>query len=176
MADIPDVEMAWKVRRARRDGDIETLVAALQDKTEASMAADFLGDIGAVSAIPALVPLLESTDSHQRAAAALSLGKLKASDACPRIMEIAEQDEVPWVRCCATLALGDLPCDSGELLLRVLGDADIRVRRAAATVLMASGQVDAISALNAARKLEHWFSRGIYRKATRRIERRSRRS
>jgi HEAT repeat protein len=163
-----------KVLRARRDCDVETLIAALEDETDASLAADYLGEIGAVSAIPALVPLLEATDPHQRASAVVALGALKASTAGPRIMEIAEQDEVPWVRACAIGALEDLSCDSARLLLRALNDADIRVRRTAVVVLMNAGQPDAISALRAARKAEHRFSRRIYSKAIRRLERRSR--
>lgn len=170
---MPDVEIFWKVRRARRERDVETLVAALQDETEASLAADYLGQIGATSAIPALIPLLEASDPHQRASAALALGKLNASAACPRIREIAEQDETPWVRSCAISALGSLSCDTADLLVRALEDADLRVRGAAVTVLGESGQPDAIPALLAARRRDHWFAYRSYNKAIRQIKRRA---
>lgn len=171
-ADVDDL----RIPRARLDGDVETLIAALDDEIDASLAASFLGKIGAVSAIPALLPLLEAANPQHRASAARALATLNASTACPRIVEIAEQDDVPWVRACATEAVGDLSCDSGQLLFRALEDPDIRVRRTAVIVLMNAGQVEAISALRAARKAEHWFSRGIYHKAIRRLKRRSRRS
>jgi hypothetical protein len=174
-SDHEDVDYL-RILRARVDGDVETLIAALGDEIDASLAADFLGKLGAVSAIPALVPLLEATDPHQRASAVVALGTLNASIACERIMEIAEQDEVPWVRGWAIGALDNLSCDSEHLLLRALNDADIRVRRTAVVGLMNAGQPDAIPALRAARKAEHWFSRGIYRKAIRRLNRRSRRA
>lgn len=41
--DMPDVEIFWKVRRARRERDVQTLVAALHDETQASPAVDYLG-------------------------------------------------------------------------------------------------------------------------------------
>ena len=170
---MADPELGWKVRRARREGDVETLVAALQDETEASMAADFLGEMGASSAIPALIPLMEAANPYQRASAVLSLEKLNAVNTCPWIMQIAEQDDVPWVRACATQALSGLPCDAQELLVRALDDSDIRVRRVAVEALMKAGKSNAVSALVAARKREHWFSRRIYSKAIRRLKRRS---
>lgn len=51
-----------KIPRARIERDVETLIAALGDEIEASLAAISLGKLGAVSAIPALVPLLEARD------------------------------------------------------------------------------------------------------------------
>jgi HEAT repeat protein len=169
-----DLEVHRKLRRARREGDVETLIALLDDEIEGSLAATYLGDLGAVAAIPALAALMEATDPHKRASAVLALGKLDASDACPRIAKIAEQDEVPWVRACATQALGALPCDSGGLFIRALADSDIRVRRVAVVALMDTGRPAAIPELRAARKREHWYSRGIYRKAIRRLKRQSR--
>jgi HEAT repeat protein len=74
------------------------------------------------------------------------------------------------------VGLRRVSCDSEHLLLRALNDADIRVRRTTVVGLMNAGQADAIPALRAARKAEHWFSRGIYRKAIRRLNRRSRRA
>jgi HEAT repeat protein len=165
-----------RILRARRDGDVDTLIAALEDEIDASLAATFLGKIGAVSAIPTLAPLLEAANPHHRASAVGALAMLDDASACPRIMEIAERDEVPWVRACATAAVGELSCDGGQVLQRALGDPDVRVRRTAVVVLMNTGQSDAIPALRVARKAEHWFSRGIYRKAICRLKRRSGRS
>lgn len=165
-----------RILRARLNGDVETLIAALEDEIDASLAARFLGKIGAVSAIPALAPLLEATDPHHRASAVGALATLNDSTACPRIMETAEQDDVSWVRACAVEAVGELSCDSGQLPLRALGDPDIGVRRAAVVVLMDAGRSDAIPALQVARKAERWLARGIYRKAIRRLKRRARRS
>jgi HEAT repeat protein len=170
-----DVEYFWKVRRARRHGDVEFLVEALNDDIEGYIAAEYLAEIGAVSAIPAIIPLLEAADPYQRASAAMALGKLNGVVACERIMELAEQDDVPWVRSCAITGLGALSCDNGPLLVRALEDADCRVRGAAVNALMDVGQPDAIPTLRAGRKRERWFySRRAYSKAIRRIKRRAR--
>jgi HEAT repeat protein len=169
-----DLEVFRRVRRARKEGDAETLMAALDDEIEAKLAAKYLADIGATVAIPALTALLEAADPHLRAAAALSLGRLGAETACPRLMTMAEQDGVPWVRSCATTALGDLPCDSGDLFVRALDDSDIRVRRVAVIALMETGTPEAIPVLRVARRRERWRSRLIYGKAIRRLKRSAR--
>jgi HEAT repeat protein len=174
--DMPDEELAWRVIEARRNGDVDTLIEALQDETQASIATDILGDLGVVSAISAIVPLLDATNPQQRAAAVRALAKLEASIACPRIMEIATTDEVPWVRAWATQAVGRLPCESEQLLVRALEDSDIRVRRVAVEELTVTGTQNVIPALESARKREHWFARRLYLKAVRRIRRRARQS
>lgn len=172
-AESTDVDYL-RILRARIDGDVETLIAALDDEIDASLAASFLGKLGAVSAVPALVSLLEATDPQQRTSAVVALGTLGASTACPRIMELAEQDEVPDVRSCATQAVGRLKCGSEQFFVRALHDDDRWVRSAAAEALMHAGGPDAIPALQAAGKRVNWFFRGIYRKAIRRIRRRAR--
>jgi HEAT repeat protein len=166
-------ELFWRLRRARSEGDVETLQAALNDEIEAHLAAQYLAEIGAVSAVPALIPLLAAADPHQRAAGALALGDLNGLVACQRIMEIAQQDEVAWVRSCAIEAAGRLSCDGGPLFIRALGDADFRVRGAAAEVLIDVGRLDALPALRIASKRVPWLSRGVYRKAIRQIKRRA---
>jgi HEAT repeat protein len=87
-------------------------------------------------------------------------------------MDIAETDEVPWVRAWATQAVGRLACDGEQLLVRALKDSDIRVRRVAVEALTNIGRPGVIPDLRIARKREHWFSRRIYSKAIRRIKRR----
>jgi HEAT repeat protein len=163
-----------RILRARVDGDVETLIAALEDEIDASLAASFLGKLGAVSAIPALVSLLEATDPQQRTSAVVALGTLNALTACPRIMKLAEQDEVPEVRSCATQAVGRLTCGSEQFFVRALDDDDRWVRAAAAEALVHAGGPDAIPALQAAGQRVNWFFRGIYRKAIRRIRGRAR--
>jgi HEAT repeat protein len=169
-----DLELSRRVRRARKERDADTLIAALDDEIEATVAARYLGEIGAIAAIPALTALLDAANPQHRAQAALALGTLKGEAACARIMRMAEQDDVPWVRACATEAVGHLRCDGGELLLRALDDSDIRVRRIAVVALMESGHADAIPVLRAARRREHWYSRMLYGKAIRRLKRAAR--
>jgi hypothetical protein len=89
-ADGDDVDCLGVVR-ARLEGDEATLIAALDDEIEASQAAVYLGEIGAVSAIPALVPLLEVPDPRRRASAVGALATLSALNAYPKIMKIAER-------------------------------------------------------------------------------------
>jgi len=164
--------MYVRVQQAKRDGDVETLVEALQDDVEGHLAARYLGDLRAVAAIPALMPLLNSGDPHQRASSARALGLMDASISCSRLSEVARTDAVPWVRACATEAVGRLS-DHGrvDLLVEALDDKDIRVRRVAVVGLMNAGRPESIPALREARKREHVYSRRIYSKAIRRLNR-----
>jgi HEAT repeat protein len=172
-ADHPDPQPLYvRVQVAWRERDVDTLVSALGDEVEASLAVSYLGRMGAVSAVPAILPLLSADDPHQRAGAATALGQLDASVACPRLAELARSDEVPWVRSCATEAVGRLSCgDAGTLLLDALADPDIRVRRIAVVSLMDKGHHEAIPQLRTARRREHWYSKRIYSKAIRRLKR-----
>src|SRR5437868_2834684 len=98
-------EFFQKVRAARRAGDTAFLIEALDSPIEASLAAGYLGELGAVEAIPSLLPLLASPNPHDRASAATALGQLGAAAASPLLGELAERDPVPWVRSWALGAL-----------------------------------------------------------------------
>ena len=138
------------------------------------MAAQFLGRIGATSAVPALMPLLDSDDPDRRAAAAMALGQLDAHDAADDLERLALGDPVGWVRSNAVEALRRLSAyDAGPVALQGLRDAHWGVRRVSAMTLTDSRQVGAIDALREAKQMEPWYARGIYRKAIRRLSRAS---
>src|SRR5438876_2845526 len=61
-------EFQRKVRAARRARDTAFLIEALDYPIEAPLAARYLGELGAVEAVPWLLALLASPDPHARAA------------------------------------------------------------------------------------------------------------
>jgi HEAT repeat protein len=161
------------VRRARRTGDTAFLVATLPDEIEGPLAAKYLGDMGDTSVGPALLPLLDSANPHARAPAARSLGQLNVAAAVPRLTELAEHDEVPWVRSWATQSLALISgSQSSAVLIGRLDDRDWRVRAVAVRGLHNFGDEQAVSELQSAKRRERWYRRRVYAKAIRQILRR----
>lgn len=167
-------ELHWKLREARKAGDVATLIEGLDDPVEGWFAARFLGDAGATDAVPELLRHLDSPDPEVRAEVVKSLGKLGASDALPQIERAAENDEMPSVRMRAVEAAAELmpPERVRPLLHAALNDPGWGVRFAAAHTLGQIGDRSDLDALRAARRAEAWWRRGVYRKATRAIQRR----
>jgi HEAT repeat protein len=154
---------------------VATLVDGLRDPTEGRYAARFLGDVGAIEAIPELVRHLRSADPHMRSPVLISLGKLHATSAIPRIEEAAASDDVPWVRAAAVEAAeGVMPLESlRPLLHRALQDTGWNARFVAARTLERVGDSSDLPSLKAAKKAEAWWRRGVYRKAIRTIGQRT---
>ena len=171
-------ELHWKLRRARRAKDVATLTAGLDDPIEGMFAARFLGDSGASESIPELEGRLRSTDPHMRAATLIALGKLHAVSAGEKIEGAAVSDSVQWVRAAAVEAAeGVLPPDRLRALLhRALADPGWNARFVAARILERTGEPSDLPSLQAAKKTDVWWRRGVYRKAIRAIRRRSGRS
>lgn len=170
----PDLEMSRRVRRARRVGDVATLIEALDYEVVSPMAAQFLGRVGDPAAIPALLPLLLSANPDRRAGAAIALGQLDAGGAAADLRLLALEDPVGWVRSSAAEALRRLSeYDATQVAFQGLRDAHWGVRRVAVMTLMDSGRPDAIDPLREAMRREPWYARGIYRKAIRRVSRAS---
>jgi HEAT repeat protein len=161
------------VRRARRTGDVAFLVAALPDEIEGPLAAKYLGDLGDPSVGPDLLPLLYSKNPLARAHAATSVAQLKVARAVPRLTELAEQDEVPWVRSWATRSLALLAGpQSSTVLLGRLNDRDWRVRQEAVRGLQDFGDESVVAALRLGKRRERWYLRRAYTKAIRQVQQR----
>ena len=169
-------EFQRKVRAARRARDTAFLIEALDYPIEAPLAARYLGELGAVEAVPWLLALLASPDPHARAAGATALGSLRAARAASLLARLAETDPVPWVRSWALGALVDVGAveEIRPLLHRALHDPDARVRRTAVLRLGATGRASDLQRLREAEPAEKWWLRRNYRKARSRIESRAR--
>jgi HEAT repeat protein len=64
---------------AKAEGDVVALMAALRDPDVRTIAASFLGDIGARNAIPEISRLLSSSNPKARSGAIKALSKLRQS-------------------------------------------------------------------------------------------------
>src|SRR5260221_10454745 len=77
---------------AKQRQDVGSLIDALRDDEHRPMAAKFLGDLGAAEAAPGLLRMLDARDARARRAAARALGRLRVSEATPRLSEVAQSD------------------------------------------------------------------------------------
>ena len=129
--------------RVDAPGGVEALVAALRASAVGTRAAAAVGlgfagrrhaDPG--GAAPALVAALRDADANVRTASAWALGRLSAREAVPALLE-ALRDARADVRESAAGALGEIedPRAVDPLAAALRGDADPRVRRAAAWAL-----------------------------------------
>lgn len=157
-----------ELRRARDSKEIQTLIEVLNDEVEASLAAQYLGEIGDPAACEALVGLLASNNPHSRAAAALAVGKIGCKLALHATCRVARDDEIPWVRSCAIEAVG-LLAGPEQVLASALADVDWRVRRSSVIALGRIRAAASLEALEQARRREVWPLRRIYTKTIRQI-------
>src|SRR5688500_12095733 len=97
-----------KVRVARYKGDSAYLLNALNDPVVRSWAARYLGKLGVVEAVPALVRILGAADPKARLAAADALGMLGASEAVPDLITLAESDSDVAAQTHAITALSEI--------------------------------------------------------------------
>jgi HEAT repeat protein len=168
-------ERLRRIFAAKEDGDTDYLIASLRDPDYRHMAAKFLAELAErksfPEAIPALLRLLDANDPHTRSSAALALGRLRAEEAAPRLVGVAQQDPIAWVRAWAVGALGDLRDQrTVPVIITLLQDPDWRVRRSAAVVLGELGDERAIHPLERGLAAERWIGRRPYRKALRQLK------
>ena len=126
-----------RLRAARKAGDVQRIVAALDDPPNRWLAIKYVGDLQVTSAAPVLLRLLRASEDPQvRANAAFALGQLASTEAAPVLRTTAANDEVEFVRANAVAALGRLgdPADV-PLLVSRLGDESVRVRSCAVEAL-----------------------------------------
>ena len=137
---------------------IPALIAALQDKSSGvrQRAAQFLGDIGAAQAVPALIEALLN-DPHEwvRTDAAAALGKIGDQRAVPALLitlkseQLIEQVERE-LEATRSMAEGDARSEKKLFLWETLTAAISDLRAAAATALGQIGGPEAVSGLTEA--------------------------
>jgi HEAT repeat protein len=160
-----------RVRAAKRDRDVDYLIAALRDPEFRKMAARYLGDVGDERAAKPLLQLLDAADDGLRATALRSLGRLRVAEALPRATELASKGP-SLVRSWAVSAIGEIGSTASvDLLIAYLEDDDFIVRRAAAVTLGELGDPRAVQPLRQAKARERWPDRSQFRKALRQIAR-----
>jgi hypothetical protein len=182
----PDPETAdWLERRlavnaAKERGDVPFLISALTDPDHRGLAATALAELGAGGAVPYLMRLLDASDRGVRIDGVRFLGQLGASEAVPRLRELASSDADPLVRSWACAALADLGDASAvELTLPLLEDPSIAVRGSAVYTLGELGDPRALGAVRGARPrlhkapVEWWAYRQTYQEAILAMSRRA---
>lgn len=118
---------------AVRTRAVSLALAALQGDESAgvrSAAAVALGDLGAASALPALLLAIEDENVHVRQMAMNALGEIGDARAVPRLAR-ALSDERPEVRYQAVIAYAKLAADAADVdaaLVRACADEDDAVR------------------------------------------------
>jgi HEAT repeat protein len=168
------IQMA-RVANSRRDKSY--LIEALADPDVRSWAARFLGRLGAVEAIPALLRLLRVNDPKTRSASADALGMLHALESVPDLISLSVSDPDVSVRTHAITALSRITDPRAQpALVTLLDDSNWMIRESAAHALGLIGDQNAIEPLKVAAANRRFFLRGTYRKAIREIRSRTRQS
>lgn len=158
-----------RILAAKAAGDTAYLVGSLRDPDNRHLSALFLGELDARGSISDIEVLLSANDPLARANAARALGKLRAREAAPRLLDLAQSDPIGFVRGWATGALGEIGDQSAvPALIDLLGDREWRVRVAAAYALGLVGDETSIPAIRRCLRREgllHRFRRRAYREA-----------
>ncbi len=121
-------------------------------------AAEGLGGVGGVNAVPPLINALNDNNSTVRRFAISSLGRIRDVRAIDVLIPFLQDDEAD-MRCAAVAALGELglsedrfstpPVEIIEALINSITDSDRGVCSAAIVALGRIGNTQAVSALNA---------------------------
>ena len=169
---------------AERRGDTQRLLEALRDPEKRWWAARSVGNLGLREAVPHLMRLLDASDPDIRCVAIQSLAKLRAEEAADRLMAIAVEDEMDWVRSWAIDAVANLGAagqlgerDIVPLLSDYLHDPSWKVRASAAHGLGVLGDPRALDPLLQARRRERgiknrYLTRRAYKTAIRAVRQR----
>jgi HEAT repeat protein len=160
-----------KIFQAKRDRDVATLIAALTDAENRAWAVRYLGEMGDPQAIRPLILLLSVRDFQTRSAAAIALGRLRAVEAVPALLECVDRGPEDVMRAWAIDALGKIGSDQAvPRLIEVLKGPDEGLRRTAAVALGAIGDRRALHGLEQAAKHQSWIGRRHYRRAIRQLK------
>jgi HEAT repeat protein len=118
-----------------------------------------------------LIRLLAVRDFHARAAAARALGKLRAVEAIPSLLESVDSGPQDVMRAWAIDALGRIGSDEAvPRLLEALTSSHPGLRATAAAAFGRIGDARALPELGQAAGRERWRHRRLYWRAIRAIE------
>jgi HEAT repeat protein len=172
LADSASLAAQRRVFDAHRAQDVETLISVLGDDPEnRAWAARYLGKIGDPRAVAPLIRLLSVRDFQARAAAARALGKLRAVEAIPALLESVDSGPEDVMRAWAIDALGRIGSDeAAPKLIGLLENPHAGLRCTAAAALGRIGDARALPELRQAAARERWRHRRPYRRAIRAIE------
>ncbi len=139
-----------EVDRLLRNKDPKAVVKKLIPELRGARkrrAVEILGRLGDPSAVPALLPLVKTTDGELKASVAYALGRCRSPQATPVLRQLAADTYAP-TRAAAMWALGafDSP-ETTRLLLRGLTDNDRTVRLATVRGISAGGHRRHVSLL-----------------------------
>jgi HEAT repeat protein len=141
-------EAEWFLR-ARKDGDVETLIEALRHPELRSMAVRRLGELRADAAVPMIIPLLDAQSDPLRAAAARALGLLQGKEAFGKLIDVASNDSAPAARAWALYAVGCIGLTDLDPRVLPLASAPIDMVRHAAIAALAASSAAEVSATGA---------------------------
>lgn len=165
---LADKRRVYEAIQAR---DVDALIGALVDPENRAWAATHLGKLGDERAVEPLIRLLRARDFGTRVAAAKALGKLRAREAIPALVESVDEGPEDVMRAWSIDALGKIGSDEVvPKLIETLGSEHRGLRRTAAAALAEIGDQEAIPALEEAASRESWRERRFYRQAIRRLK------
>jgi HEAT repeat protein len=158
--------------RARREGDIDWFLGALRHPNLRPSAVQKLGELGAVEAIPKIIPLLHASSSdHLRRAAAHALGQLQAREALEPLFDVALRDTDQVAREWALFAIGCIGLESDDMRLRELARDSVAPVRVAGIAALLTAKSSSLSALGVKlRGEERWKLRRAIDRVCRRIK------
>ncbi|NJK59910.1 MAG: HEAT repeat domain-containing protein [Oscillatoriales cyanobacterium SM2_1_8] len=143
------LEAAWALGQIRSPLAAYPLAALLTDRDVGiqSQAAQSLKQIGA-PALPALTEMLSNAASNTRAVAVRTLGQMGLIEAVPLLIKVLAEDDLPFVRCDAATALGDIGSYEAVFALsQQLAGGDRGVQGSAERALRRIDSVEARQAL-----------------------------
>lgn len=156
--------------RARREGDVNALVAALEVPKLAPRATRYLIQLGATVAFPEIAKLLQSNDPACRAQAARAVGAFGDPSWRDQLEALSRPDPDPRVRSWALHSLATLLGSAARpSVSAALKDYDWRVRMSAAVALGNIGDPSDRIELENAKSVEPFWRRKRYRVAIRQL-------
>ena len=169
-SDLSSAE-AEEFLRARREGDVEALLGLLRHPHVRPTAVSELGRLGAVAAIPKIVPLLQGGSTHLRRSAAHALGRLRAGEAVESLFQVAFNDSDRVTREWALFAIGCIGLtEDDDRLRRLAEDSEAPIRATAIAAMLSAQNASLVEAGLHLRSQETWRMRRRIRRVGRRIE------
>jgi HEAT repeat protein len=141
-------EAAWALGQIKSPAPqaIKSLAMCLTDSEVSvqSQAVQALKNIGDNQVIVAIAAMLNNPASHTRSVAARTLGQMGKDEVVPMLADRLKNDEFPYVRCDAAIALGEIGTYEAIFYLsQAIRDSDRAVRNAVLRALRQINSPDA---------------------------------